>query len=53
MVNLSLIGFNIIIGILIFVSTKVVLDLFGQQIKDKVKVLLPKGTTTDEGEIIG
>ena len=53
MVNINLILINIVIGILIFVSTKVILDLFGQQIKDKVKVILPKGTKTDEGDIIG
>jgi len=53
MVSFNLILINIVIGIIIFVTTKVVLDLFGQQIKDKVKTILPRGTTTDEGELIG
>lgn len=53
MVNVSLILINIVIGIIIFVSVKVILDLFGQQIKDKVKMVLPKGTKTDEGDLVG
>ena len=53
MVSINLILINIVIGIIIFISVKVILDLFGQQIKDKIKRVLPKGTTTDEGEIIG
>jgi len=51
MVNAKLIGLNIIIGVAIFVITKVVLDLFGGQIKERFKQILPSGTVTDEGEI--
>jgi hypothetical protein len=51
MVNVTLIMLNIIIGVLIFVITKVILDLFGTQIKEKFKRILPSGTVTDEGEI--
>jgi len=53
MVSINLILINIVIGIIIFVSVKVILDLFGQQIKDKVKMVLPKGTKTDEGDLVG
>ena len=43
--------FTIAIGVIIFVIANLVIDLFGDVIKQKFKKILPKGTQTTEGEI--
>ena len=45
------IGVTIVIGVLIFVLADVVLDMFGLEIKEKIKSKLPEGFKTKGGEV--
>ena len=41
----------LLVGIFTFIVSNVTWDLFGMQIKEKVKSILPVGTKTDSGEV--
>lgn len=49
--NVITLAILLIVGIFTFIVSNVTWDLFGMQIKNKVKNILPTGTTTDIGEV--
>ena len=46
------IGATVIIGVVVFVLADIMLDLFGVEIKDKIKGMLPEGFKTSSGEVV-
>ena len=51
MTNILFLAILLIVGIFTFIVSNVTWDLFGMQIKNKVKSILPVGTVTDTGAV--